>query len=256
MNTRWLLHLATSLLGSSLLAMAATAWAQPRSGYTPPPPSGPPPSSERGGLTSRGGCEGGEVIPLLPLAPQAHVGRTASTHPSFAWFVPGAEALPIEFSIFEQGPGKRPKLVRRLELQGSPGMMSHAIPANLPGLSVGQRYLWQVALICDPNRPSTALVAAAEVDVVEATPSLATALLSATDSVARAQLYAQAGLWYDSLREILQPVKTPRAREFELTLLADLANLEATQGEQGSAYSAKLRQVVERERRHSPASPR
>jgi len=44
-----------------------------------------------------------------------------------------------------------------------------------PGLAVGQKYLWQVAILCDPNYPSD-LVAKAEIEVVEMSPALKTAL--------------------------------------------------------------------------------
>jgi hypothetical protein len=58
-------------------------------GYQPPPPdrsSGP--RRTTGGGTRGGGCEQQGEIDLTVLAPQTHIGQTASDHPTLVWYVP------------------------------------------------------------------------------------------------------------------------------------------------------------------------
>jgi hypothetical protein len=63
-------------------------------------------------------------MPLTVLASRNYVGRTISRHPTFAWFVPNDSASkPIKFTIYEWVPGGKPKEVRKMSLQSSPGIM-------------------------------------------------------------------------------------------------------------------------------------
>jgi len=233
------------ILGLSLV-ISPIAQAQSRSGYNPPPSSGTDTNSDnRGGGGTRGECDGSEAISLTTLAPQGHIGQTASTHPTFAWFVSASELPPMEFLLFEQRPGKMPERIGRIELQASPGIGSLSLPKDKPGLSVGKRYLWRVAIICEPNRPSTTVIADAEVDVVEMPPTLTKSLSNTTSGLERARLYARSGLWYDSFAEVLGSGDST-FREFRLALLEDLATLEESgDSERERLYGTRLRELVE-----------
>jgi hypothetical protein len=151
----------------------------------------------------------------------------------------------MEFLLFEQRPGNEPKPIQRIELQASPGIGSLSLPKDKPGLSVGKKYLWKVAIICDPNRPSTDLIADAEIDVVEMPPALTKSLSNTTSGLERARLYARSGLWYDSIAEVLASGDST-FREFRIALLKELATLEESgDSERERLYGRQLRQVVE-----------
>lgn len=216
-----------------LLLLASPAWA----GYTPPSQ----PSAPRGGNTTttgrRGGCQGNESDALTVLAPASHVGQTASTHPTFAWFVPDTASIPIEFHLFSDSG----KIIYKTQLQSSPGMMSLALPETEPALQVGQGYRWQVTLLCNPNRPSSAIVSRAEIKVVPLPASLGTSLKSVTDPTAQADLLAEAGLWYDAFATVAAQ-RNASLQTARQALLTSLAEVEATHGQ--NSRSAQLRQIA------------
>ena len=206
-----------------------------------PPPDQPVPIGSTTSTGTRGGgkCESSKGPALTVLAPQKQVGLTASTHPTFAWFVPDAKPLPMEFSLYKYGPNKKIKPVQPLlKLTSSPGIMQLSLPEDGPGLTVGQRYLWQVAIFCNPNHPSTALVARAEIQAVDVSPTLAKTLSTTQAPLERANLYAKSSLWYDALREALGNNEAPRLRGFAADLLKELADLEEPK------QSANLRQIA------------
>ena len=247
-NKRINSRLLPSLVTSLLLAVTPPALA----GYQPPPGQRSP-----SGYTSttgpRGGCEETGGTSLTVLAPQHHVGQTASTHPTFAWFVPDSKPFPLEFTLYEFNSGRGPKLVQKISLQSSPGIIKLSLPQNKPGLAIGQRYLWQVAILCNPNYPSSDLVAKAEIEVVKMSPALKSALSTKTTRYEEiVDIYAKAGLWYDALREALGPAEDGGLRKVTSTLLEDLAKfeeIEATQVE--SRQSTNLRQIAKSELQQS-----
>jgi hypothetical protein len=202
-----------------------------------PPPNPSRPSGPTGSSGTRGGCEASGDTSLTPLAPVSHVGRTTAIRPTFAWFVPEAKAYPVKFYLYEYSNEGKGDLIEQIDLQSKPGIMQLQLPETSPELKVGQKYSWQVALICKANRPSADLIAEAVVEVAAMPDSLKSTLAKTTDTLKRSQLYAQAGFWYDAMAETLKDAK---AKPFQLNLLNELAQLETsanpsnpnTQGEQ------------------------
>ncbi|MDX2230569.1 MAG: DUF928 domain-containing protein [Leptolyngbyaceae cyanobacterium bins.349] len=210
-------------------------------GYTPPNPSRP--SRGTGSTGTRGGCEdasqASSTANLLTLAPQQHIGRTSSSHPTLVWYVPGQQAGAIELSLFEYGANGRGKRMQTFELPGTPGIMQWTLPQSQPGLAAGQTYVWQVALICNRNRPSQNQWTEAVIEVATVPPNLTAILKQTTDPLKRATAYAEAGFWYDALAETF---KTPTARSLRLTLLEQLSQLESPE------QQAQLQAIVANER--------
>jgi len=230
-------QLLTSFVLSLSLAVTPPAQAEYKPGSTQVSPSG-----NTTILGQRGGCENIERLPPAVLAPLKHVGQTVSVRPTFAWFIPDSQPFPIEFKVFELAKdGSVKKLVQKIELQSSPGIMKLSLLENQPGLTVGQRYLWQVAIVCDSNHPSSDLVASAEIQVVEMPPTLKTALSATQNHQERSNLYAEAGVWYDALQEALEPAEGLKLGQVASTLLEELAKLE------DPTTSENLRQIASRE---------
>lgn len=209
-----------------------------------PPPDQKPPSGYTQSTGSRGGCEVNAEISLTTLAPHKHIGRTASRHPTFAWFVPDSKPYPLEFTLYKYVPNGNIQLAYKTGLKSSPGIMKLSLPSQNPGLSFGQRYIWQVALLCDPNHPSSDLVAGAEIEVVKMPPTQEKEIFGAGDRVGMIWLLAKAGLWYDCLGEALA-AKDVVLRKVAATLLKNLASLEEPETTQvNNSQSINLRQIA------------
>ncbi|NJL67444.1 MAG: DUF928 domain-containing protein [Microcoleus sp. SM1_3_4] len=233
-----------SLILSVSLSLTPVALAK----YTPPKnPSAP---KETGTNTTRGGsCEANSAAALTALVPYSHVGQTISGHPTFTWFVPDRTSRPLQFRLFSRSG----QALYRTEMQSQPGIMSVALPANLPQLSVGQSYQWQVVLVCDRNVPSRNVVATAEIQVVEAAASLQAQLAAAQTPQQRIDLYARA-LWYDAIAEARKASETARNQAPVLELLDALAGSEA---QPLRDWSDRLRQIraIEQQRQPTQAKP-
>lgn len=217
--------------------------------YTPPPnPSKP---KETGTNTTRGGsCEGDSAAVLTALVPFSHMGQTISGHPTFIWFVPDRTSRPLQFRLFTRSG----QALYRTEMESQSGIMSVALPSNLPQLSIGQSYQWQVVLICDRNVPSRNVVATAEIQVVQPAESLQTQLAAAQTPQQRIDLYAQTGLWYDAIAEARKASGTSQSQAAVLELLDSLASSEA---QPLKDWSDRLRQIraIEQQRQLPQPKP-
>lgn len=197
------------------------------------------------------GCSEVAQLPLTTLAPQKHIGQTVSSHPTFAWFVPGSPEikteyleqavspyptlawfLPVspeyktEFSLHEYSSNGTITLIKKIELKSSPGINKLSLPKDTPGLTVGKTYLWQVAVICNENYPSADLVRKAEIEVVPLPMNVKTSLDAVKNPLQRADIYAQAGLWYDALGEALTANGNSQSGKALTSLLENLAQIE------------------------------
>lgn len=202
-----------------------------------PQPQNPP----RGGgspiTRPAGSCDGSTGITLTLLAhfPFNYIGKTASTRPTFAWFVPNSEnSIPLEFTIFELDSNGNiaKRIYRNINLSTTPnlsGIMTFTLPENEPELTVGKTYRWQVALICNPNSPSQDLVRRADLQVVEMPSNLTANNLLNLNDLERIDRYAEADLWYDALREALLLAEPSKLGTIGANLLQDLVTVEETQ---------------------------
>jgi Domain of Unknown Function (DUF928) len=176
-------------LMSCVLSIALTLAPIALAAYTPRNPSAPrTPTTTTG---TRGGCPNAPEITLTTLAPQSHVGQTISTHPTVAWLISSPSSLPMELRLYQYDSETDQQLIYQIEMQSTSGIMSWSLPNSESALVIGQRYRWQVILFCDPNRPSSALVADAELEVVTPSLTLEEDLADTSDRPSRAELYAE-----------------------------------------------------------------
>ncbi|MFN6538732.1 MAG: DUF928 domain-containing protein [Nostoc sp. EkiNYC01] len=186
--------------------------------YIPPKNPSSPKTATGSNGTRTNECTGNGKTTLTALAPLNHVGQTASLQPTFAWFVPNSQSREIEFSLYQYENGE-PKLLYTKQMQSSPGIMQLSLIKENTSLSVGQQYLWQVALLCNPNHGSEDLIVKAEIEVVEIPPSLKNLISQKKELIKRSELYAENGLWYDALAESPNRAST-------LRLLSELRKIE------------------------------
>lgn len=162
----------------------------------------PPQTSGRSGGSR--GCDTKQATANVPalmlLTPNRTLAKTTAIRPTFAWFIGDATPQPLTFRVYQYEPTRQTVhlVVELRDVVSQPGIMVLSLPE--PALSIGQRYLWQVELVCDPNHPSSNVFAEADVEVVAIASSLQTKLANATSLDDRITLYAEAGLWHDALR--------------------------------------------------------
>ncbi len=236
----------------SSIALADPSFSPTRSSPTSPtgstgtryrPPSGSRPTSPTGSTGTRGGCSQA-TMPLTALAPIAHTGQTSTTHPTFSWYVPDQIPYPMEFTLYESSRAGRSKPIQTIGIpRSSQGIMQLSLDPAKPGLTVGKTYRWQIAMLCNPNRPSEDVWAEATVQVVALPPEVKTALMKTSDRRQRADLYANAGFWYDALTEILAD---STLKSEMLALLQDLVPLEAP------PQADQLQQIIAIEQQRKP----
>ncbi|MGV0027669.1 DUF928 domain-containing protein [Phormidesmis priestleyi] len=171
-----------------------------------PPKETPPQTGGRSGGTR--GCDAGHAIAsndlpaLMLLTPNQVPAKTTTTRPTFAWLIREAAPQPLIFRLYQYEP-TRQTVHLVMELRGDrmisqPGIMVLSLSES--AISAGQRYLWQVELVCDPNYPSSNVFAEADIEVVAAEPELLRKVAKADRSRDRITLYLEAGLWHDALR--------------------------------------------------------
>ncbi len=233
------------LAASCILSMALIASSAVLAAYEPGTQKPIPTDRRSDGGTTRG-CSGKDM-PLTVLASRNYVGRTISRHPTLAWVAPlDAASKTIEFTIYQLVPGGRPKAVYKKPLRSLPGVTKFSpFSKNEPGLQPGKEYLWQVVIHCDPDNPSGNLVGEAILEVVEMPATLLQSKLNkATNSSQKANIYAEAGLWYDALEEALKLAEASKLGELGSTLLNDLAKSEAPKNP--SKLPPKEREAIEK----------
>jgi len=200
------------------------------------------------------GCEESlqENLVTLLIPSKEYIGQTVSGHPTFFWNLSQPVSVPMKFTLMEPGVAK-PLYVKQMD---SPkvGIIQMELPKDLPELVAGRKYGWSVTLVCNPRRPSANPYFYSWIERVPATPALEQQLAAATSQTSsprqtlpsgnaspetlrkRALIYAQAGLWYNSLADISTAVtanpNNSSVQEDFLDLLAQVGLTEVAKQEQ------------------------
>ena len=176
-----------------------------RRSYRPPSGSRLPRGNHSGGGVR--GC--GENI--AAIAPRlSGIGHTSSTHPTLVWHIASDEPSPLELHLYRYQPdGSLETVFIRPAGESQKGFMAYSLPVDEPGLQVGETYLWQVVLYCDPNMEEVGMWTAADIQTVPTVESVVAEL--SEDPVLNAQVYAEAGLWYDAIAADTQHNKARRS---------------------------------------------
>ena len=191
------------------------------------PPAGDPPSGPVVSSGTRDSCGENYEIPLTVLAPTQHVGQTATTTPTLAWFVPTTDTYRIKLSLYTINENQTPELLQQIQyVESASGIVSFTLPEEEFQLNLGQRYLWEVNLACIPDSPTYSQLFISELDIQEPSAALISALAVAQTPLERAEVYAGAGYWYDALREALIASENSDTDDLARSLLYQLAESE------------------------------
>jgi hypothetical protein len=158
------------------------------------------PASTTGGATRGGVCMPGPKV-LMPLIPKQKIGLTVSDHPSFFLYIPQSPNQTAEFLLLANNDSE---VVYQdtFSIPAKAGIVRFDLPATVPPLQAGKQYHWYVTLICDTTRgPSGNPTVEGWVERVQPSPALAKALKT-KDPASRPALFAEAGVWHESLSSV------------------------------------------------------
>jgi hypothetical protein len=172
----------------------------PKLVYKPPPNGGRMPIRTSGGAR---GFSGVDTV-LLPLVPE-HLALTTQAQPSLFWFQSKPAKAKFELTVVEP---KNPKPLVSLTSPDADKVGVHRIKLSRYNVELKPDvlYEWSVAIIPDAENRSQDVIAKGVIKRVNPPPELASQI-EKTDGLARAAVYAQAGMWYDALDTITNAIE-------------------------------------------------
>lgn len=153
----------------------------------------------------------GQSVPFTALTPKSASGGpsepigeipvelTVSDRPTFFVYIPKTTAASAEL-ILTNDSGTEFLTQSSIPLTGEAGVVGITLPPQV-NLQENQTYQWSIALVCDPDDPSSNLLVDGWVERRPLDRNLAAQLAAASPSD-RPALYASAGLWQDTLAAI------------------------------------------------------
>ncbi len=164
------------------------------------------------------GCGNNGGIPLIQLAPQTFIGKTASTRPMLAWYMSSSET--VRFRLFEfDSANTTQQIGQDQEIPTTVGINKLKLPLNYPELTVGKTYLWQIGIQCENGR----IISSAEFTVIN---PQSFAKNQFTDISKSVNYYAENELWYEALEKALSATNNGKLGQLGATLIKDLAESE------------------------------
>jgi Domain of Unknown Function (DUF928) len=181
-------------------AIQATA-SQPNTTAKPllyvPPRKGAPAA----GLRRGGGTRGtNKSLPMISLLAPDHVGFTLQEQPVLFWFSPTNHNLVYEFTLIADN-ADAPVIETKLPSPARGGVQQIKLADYKVKLVPGERYLWSVSLVMDPDEPSANVVAKGAIERVNRD-KLEQPLSADMTKADAPRRYAEAGVWYDALMAI------------------------------------------------------
>ena len=179
--------------------------------FTPPRGRGIP-FNRQGGATRGEVCfQGGGTV--TALVPPSIVGQTGTAYPTLVWYMPKSSASNVELVLQDAKQqeiySSKYTLAKSADgvVVGTPGVMSLPLPAfaNLSPLEIDQEYYWKLRLICpsDSSDSSNDIVVGGSIVRVKPDSTLTQNLQRATPQD-RVALYANAGLWYETVATLVE----------------------------------------------------
>ncbi|MBD2772936.1 DUF928 domain-containing protein [Iningainema sp. BLCCT55] len=199
----------------------------------PPPPPPPPTRGEPTGRAQGGAGRGCEPTALVPSTKTNNGdllwGLTVAERPQF-WF-----SLPrnlttkdaVEF-VLKDNQGKEVYKNRLENINTPKGIISIAIPQQIPPLQTGKTYKWSFSIYCDfktiEDRPGNVR---GSIQRATISTTLKNQLANAKTPIEQANVYAQNGIWFDALTVLAVNIRNNKEKDVTSawTQLLEQANL-------------------------------
>ncbi|MEM8603163.1 MAG: DUF928 domain-containing protein [Cyanobacteria bacterium P01_H01_bin.121] len=132
---------------------------------------------------------------LTALTANTAVSKAAEPNPTFLVYIPQTNALLGEFTLTLDSSTER-VYQETVFLPEEPSILEITLPQEI-ALRTDRVYDWRFAIVCDLQDPNNNVVANGKVERTAVTPELA-AQLSQASGLAKAELYANAGIWHEA----------------------------------------------------------
>ncbi len=192
---RLVTKLLSPILGLSFLIPLTTAEA--RITFNAPIGLGVPGRRVAGGARLNNNCLP-ENKRLTAIVPQSNVGLTTLENPILFFYIPRTSAPELELVVQAQDQRAVKQTYKPTGIAGVVGF-----PLKAATLEVGKEYHWFFSVICNPKQRSEDQVVDGAIKRILPQPQLMTKLKDATLQE-RVNVYAQAGIWHDSLATLAQ----------------------------------------------------
>ena len=206
-STSLVLLLALSLVGTS----STMAKAQNKSIYTTrrhqvtfKAPQGSRPQQTVGGASRGEQCPLDSMeqdLSLIPLLPKGSPSLTMESRPTLMVHVPETSATSALLSIRDADEDYDYQTM--VSIGDGAGIVSLTVPEDAPALDVNHEYEWSLILLCDNKlRPDSPVVRGDIMRVAD--DNYLSAKLEKANQLESAAIYADAGLWYDTLSSLAE----------------------------------------------------
>lgn len=179
------------------------------------PPAGEGTPQATAGGASRGKCPNIQsvspaltaLVPALQeadeLAPDL-TGLTLDGSPTFYFYVPAISSQKAAFSLKDEQNNDVYQV--NFPLTGETGIISVKLPSDLPPLKVDHTYRWSFGIICEAQTPEELAEVVFVTGEIRRTPTDATlnSQLQQATPLEQVALYAQNGIWFESLATLVQ----------------------------------------------------
>jgi len=150
---------------------------------------------------------------LVALVPESNLGLTLAEYPTLFWYVPESVATTAQFTLYNSfGRDRKVVYETQLKLDGKAGIISLQVPndGTVAPLALDRTYYWTFKLLCinpsDPNDRSGDIRVEGFVQRVMPPADLVAQLKAVetgtTDSRQLPAIYAQAGIWHETLASL------------------------------------------------------
>jgi hypothetical protein len=159
------------------------------------------PGSTGGGGT-RGGCLTGK-LPLTPVVPSNNLVTTVSAHPTLFWYVPGSRTN-ANSALFVLLDSQEKEIYQtKLALTGTPGIVKLSLPKTV-SLQPAHKYTWKFSVLCDRDSEQVGGYVEGAIKQTQLNSQQKAQLARAKDPLQQAEVYAQAGVWQETLTLVSQ----------------------------------------------------
>lgn len=138
---------------------------------------------------------------LTPLLPANQTGLTLEERPTFYVYVPQSSATKAFLSIKDDQGNEHYQNFLDLATVDHSAIMEIPYPEDAPSLKANQDYKWSFVVLCDNRlRPDSPLVEGSIRRInIEEQNSLKQELQQANTDLEKAKVYANAGIWYETI---------------------------------------------------------
>jgi hypothetical protein len=196
------------------------------------PPEDLKPTRRTDDAASRGlKCQTSSQKLTLLIPQDSNIGLTVAERPLLVAYLPGIEPGKMGELTLSNEDGTTQLFTTEFSVPSQPGVISLTLPTSVPPLEVGQRYQWQLRIMCEPDNLNADINSPMGwIERVPADPALSQKINRAIPQT-RSTLYAQAGIWYDALSSLLAqrralPQDTTFAEAWESLLSSESVGLE------------------------------